>query len=198
MKVIKYNNNPLGENCYLVIKNKSAIIIDPGFFEKELVEYIDNNNIHVEAILLTHGHFDHIGAVDSYYNQYKCPIYIDKYDTRCFSEAYFNLSKIDDLVVSPYNIYSEKLKLKEFDIKLVRASGHSKGSTLILIENLMFSGDVIFKGTVGRTDFNGSNADEMRVTLNSLKKMSSDYIVYPGHGDKTKLYDEFKSNPFLK
>lgn len=196
MKIKRYDNSAMGENIYLLVNEGYGVIIDPGVISKELNEYIDKENIIIEAIILTHGHFDHIGASDYYAEKYNVDIYIHANDMHCLLDGKYNLLN-DNLVTTPAKELKEELKLDHFKFNIKLLPGHSLGSCAIIIDNYMFSGDILFKGSIGRSDFNGSNNLEMQETVKKLKAISTNYIVYPGHGEKTTIFDEQKSNIYL-
>lgn len=198
MKVKCFENGVAAENTYLCIKDNKAVIIDPGMPIGDLDDYVKFNNIEVVGILLTHGHFDHIGGCDYYHDKYQVDIYMNEDDEVCLMDGMYNLAS-DALVTSKPQFYEETLNLGDFNFKFISAPGHSMGSTLIIVDDeIMFSGDVLFKNSIGRTDFRGSDSKLMEETLEMLKQLKTNYHVFPGHGLDTYLFNELKNNVYLK
>lgn len=192
---------PLGlyqTNCYLLIKDDHVIIIDPAKKEDRIIEAIKDR--HVDAILLTHGHFDHIGAVDKLAAYYKCPIYLDEDDEKLVLNCPYNSYEgYSGKIISKTNRYSYPyLNVGDFKFEIIKASGHTDGSVLLICEDLMFAGDVIFKESIGRTDLYSGNDSKMRQTLKLIKTLNPNLIIYPGHGESTILKNELLYNYFLR
>lgn len=147
----------LSENCYLLNKNNQTIIIDPGAEPDKISKEIGNNE--VVGILLTHSHFDHIGAL-SYFEE-------------------------------KYNLKHNQ-KINGFDYEIIKTPGHSKDSLCFYFpsEKIMFTGDFIFNGTIGRMDLPGGSIEDMQESLENIKKYPDDITLYPGHGFKTNLGKE--------
>jgi hydroxyacylglutathione hydrolase len=192
---------PLGmhqANCYIVKNGDDLLIIDPGARPDRIKTYLAQD-AKISAILLTHGHFDHFQAVDELVKAYGCPVYMHPYDEELLTDE-LNVaqgkqvaltSRILPLCEGPLRFGSIKMHVWE-------APGHSKGSVLIEIEGNLFSGDVLFRDGVGRTDLHGGNEREMKRSLNRIKTMDKRLVVHPGHGASTTLENELKNNPFLK
>ena len=189
----------LSTNSYLLIEDNHCIIVDPGANPKRILENVQG--LIVDAICLTHGHFDHIKAVDALVKELKCDVYISEYDDEMLKDSRKNASI---LIGQPFTVnskvkyYDTITKIRNFEFNVVEASGHTKGSVLLLIDNIMFAGDVLFQGGIGRTDLYGGSNSQMRATLNEISKLAKDYIVYSGHGEDTTLFEEFKNNPYLR
>ena len=166
----------LNENCY-IIKNeklKECLIIDPGDDFYKIKERIDQYS--VLKVLLTHNHFDHIGALEEIVNQYKVE------------------------VLKKDNLEEKEYRISDFIFKVIFTPGHTSDSISFYfeMEKKLFTGDFIFKGTIGRTDLPTGNDDEMRKSLNLLKKYPKDIFIYPGHGLTSTLGQELKNNMYLK
>ena len=163
----------LEENCYIVNIGSDALIIDPGDDSNKIIEYISNNNFNVLAILITHHHFDHVGALDDVKEEYSNAKVID-----------FNNK--DDVKIGP------------FKFKIIKNYGHTMDSVSYYFENdkVMFVGDFIFKGTIGR--FDDENEEEMFKSLDRFKSLDESIKIYPGHGDYTYVGYELDTNPFLR
>ena len=184
-------------NCYILRKNDQVVIIDPGANIERISSFIDETNT-ILAVLLTHGHFDHIGAVDDCVKQYHCPVYVseDELDIIRDPEKNYALNK-KSKVVSDVIFYDHHLNLGDFNFEIHETPGHTVGGVCLEIEGHLFSGDTLFKGSVGRTDLYSSNASALKQSLKYLKTLSSDLKVHPGHEASTTLEIELKTNPYL-
>ncbi len=191
----------LQENCYVMDDALGhCIIVDPGDDAKKIKRYILEQELIVEAILLTHGHFDHIGAVDACAQFYGCDVYMHPEDL-VIIEAYMkdpNYKRYHVEVNSEIKPISD-FKSHYFNLEVMHVPGHSPGSCLLLEvdHKVMFSGDTLFKGTVGRTDLLLSSGHDMKQSIALIKELDASYKVYPGHGDATTLLEEFETNPFF-
>lgn len=209
--MMKWYPIPLGAlqtNCYILAnEDRSCLIFDPGDEGKKLIEWITKKKFKPKAILLTHAHFDHIGAVDSVREFYQIPVYIHKKESEWLADPSLNGSKFfmtgqmikiksADVLITK----EERMKVDDFEFLIYETPGHSPGSVSFYFENegLVVSGDVLFKGGIGRTDLSGGNET---VLLNSIHKklltLPENTIVLPGHGPQTLIEDEMAGNPFL-
>lgn len=207
MNVITISAGPLMANCYIVEMGDEAAIIDPGFPEKSIADYIAAHPGKIRYIMLTHGHFDHVGAVGYVKQKTGAPILISALDEKGLYDDDFNLS---NQFAGVYPAADTKLRadilLDEGDtfalgdgvIEVVATPGHSKGSVCFKIEDCLFSGDMLFKNSIGRTDFPGSDMGDMIISIDKLKSIDANLKVYPGHGEPTALGFEKQFNPYLK
>ena len=189
---------PLGAyqtNCYIVhkLEEKKCIIIDPGYEAHTILDKLDDLGLQAEAILLTHGHFDHVGAVRDLAATIGCNVYMRPEET----------AMPPQLTAGPLYFTHEyptegKLQVAGMDILVMHTPGHTAGSVCLLVENAMFSGDTLFAGSMGRCDFPGSSIFDMRKSLRRLCALSTDYRVFPGHGPSSTLDHEKKTNPYLR
>ena len=190
-------------NGYVVSdENHHCLIIDPGANGKKVVHYLTENELVPEAVLLTHGHFDHIGAVDYLYEHYHCPIYLHQDDLEMLDNPQLNLSVYENpfTVKAPVQSSHEEMKFGDFDVQWLHLRGHCPGSSMIYLkdENIIFSGDVLFKGSIGRFDFPNSSKYETIESINKIKEYDFDAVIYPGHGPNSTLSEERLNNPYLK
>ncbi|MGB4626818.1 MAG: MBL fold metallo-hydrolase, partial [Erysipelotrichaceae bacterium] len=158
-------------NCYLVYNDSEMLVIDPGASFKKIDEAIKRHeNVKVLAILLTHGHFDHIGAVDKLKNKYNCPIIASKEDKKILrNEKYNNLAGFASQVESQIDwIEKDELKFGSIDVKVLFTPGHSAGSVMYIIDGKLFSGDTLFRLSVGRTDLYSGNSYQLMESLQQL------------------------------
>ena len=198
MKIQTFTVGMLSTNCYVVScpETKEAIIIDPGFeadYEAEQVmRYVAETSLKVKFIVNTHGHADHISGDLVLKRKYGVPVCIHTYDAVCLNDLG------DDL--SPVNVLLEDGGLLNFGrvtLKVMHTPGHSLGSISLVGETLVFTGDTLFAGGIGRTDFAGGSDRDMRVSLQKLVGLPDDYVVYPGHGCASTIGEEKRVNPFL-
>lgn len=174
MEIKKVITGVLDENCYVLIKNNTAIIIDPGDDYLDIKEAIDENK--VLAVLITHSHFDHIGALRNF---------LTKRSIKIFKKS---------------SLEEKEYTIGDFKFKCIYTPGHSKDSVSFFFEenNCMFVGDFIFKESIGRTDLPGGDNNDMKESLNKLLTFDESITLYPGHDDETTLKYEKEHNPYLK
>ena len=188
-------------NTYLITKGDKAVLVDPGL---DLISIIDDiKKYHIEAILITHGHIDHIdgcGLVDA-------PIYVGKDDLVNFTDLSRSLYKLTGIKpkydVSKLTLIgvsdNEVINLENFSFRVLHTPGHTDGSCCYLYYNNLFSGDTLFNGSIGRIDFPTGSVRKMKESLQKIvKTCSDDMTVYPGHDTKTTIKEEKKYNMYLK
>lgn len=184
-------------NTYLVVQDNEIIVIDP-VSKPERIQALIKENETLVGICLTHGHFDHIGAVDELVSIYNCPVFIHKDDYELTQDPEKNYSQTKKIKLkSKIEFYSDSMKIKSFNFDVLNTPGHTKGSVCLRFDNNLFTGDTLFKGSIGRTDLYGANPQEMKQSLRLLRSLQEDYIIYPGHDGITTLFDELKRNPYL-
>ncbi|OOB78509.1 MAG: hypothetical protein BEN19_09095 [Epulopiscium sp. Nuni2H_MBin003] len=188
-------------NCYIVGKDGNCVIIDPADNGNKINSTIEKLQLKPVAILLTHSHFDHILAVPDIRNHWgDIPVYCNELDCSdkmheiFMGKQYPTVSSFGDVTH-----YSEGdiVDAKTFKVKVLHTPGHSEGSVILEIENLLFTGDTLFKGTIGRVDFEGGDSYKMKESLKRLAKLPKDYQVFPGHEEPSTLEHEKKTNPHL-
>lgn len=192
-------------NCYIVydVNLKKAIIIDPGEQAQKVINKIETLNLQPELLINTHGHFDHIFSDDIIREKYNIPLAIFKDDVEMLSDSNLNLSQYMDnpITIKQADIIFDKEEVKETSFckyKVIHTPGHSKGSICILTDDILFSGDTVFKYSIGRTDLPGGNYNELIQSLEKIKKLPKNIIIYPGHGPVTTLKEELENNPYFK
>lgn len=194
-------------NCYLV-KNKTTgemLLIDPGAYPERILQMVGSMEGTPAAILLTHGHFDHIGAVNELKERYpKLPVYIHEKEKALIQDPGENLSDDfgESFAVKPDVILQkdEELRLAGFLIRVLHTPGHTPGSCCYYFpeEGVLFSGDTLFAGSCGRTDFPGGSGRLMRESLEMLvTSLPEETEVYPGHDRFTSIGEEKRYNPFV-
>lgn len=207
MNVITIPNGTMQANCYIVETDKAAVVIDPGYIERELSKYVAANSDKIKFILLTHRHFDHLNAAVALRKITGAEIVINEldegglYSDRLSLTAMANgfYGKADpDAHADIYVDEGDTVTACDMVFKVLHTPGHSEGGVCYLCDNVLFSGDTLFKGSVGRTDFPSGSSAEMRESLDRLCTLPDNTIVYPGHGPATSIGAEKGSNMFLK
>lgn len=197
---------PFETNCYVAgLRDGNALVIDPGDDAGNIVNVVENRRLHVAAFLITHGHVDHINALEALWSRFRAPVAMPGADLeRAFSAAnqmppYYPVPrrpKVIDLILNGGEFVNEG----GFSFRVIATPGHSPGSVCFLFpeENILFSGDTLFQGSVGRTDLPGGNMNQLARSLCILAELPPETRVYAGHGPETTIGREIASNPFLR
>ena len=203
-KIIKLVVGELQENCFILFdENKDAFVVDPGGSSENIIETIEKNSLNIKYILLTHGHFDHVGAVAALVKKYKAPVYLSKED-RAFLESPKEVRasafgmQIEAAEVDVFVKEGDEIPFSEGNIKVIETPGHTLGSVCYLFENYLFAGDTLFNGSIGRTDFPESDHSLMVESLKKLKKLDDEIYVLSGHGPESQISYEKMTNPYLR
>lgn len=182
-------------NCYIFCEegSKTCCVVDPGYEPDFILESLENLGLTLEAILLTHGHFDHVGAVRQLAADTGCEVYICGEDLALPTQLtagtlYYTKTYAD----------GDILHLAGLDITVLHTPGHTPGSVCLLSGTTLFSGDTLFCGSCGRTDLPGGSWDTIQSSLKKLAKIEADLWVLPGHGETTTLSNEKKHNPYMR
>ena len=219
MRIINLNYDEFMSNSYLVLINDKAYLIDPSINLKQLRKYTD----HLDGILITHGHIDHIAYLKEIYNRFNTKVYCHKnailkiQDNEKNCGFLFGLNK--NLDINNYNIIYESSLIDDI-FTVMETPGHTDCSVIYLIkdlnkiqgdntvyyegavfknfDNIMFSGDTLFKDSIGRTDLFSGSMGEMNKTLKRIKSINDDYLIFPGHNDVTLLSIEKMNNVYMK
>ena len=185
-------------NCYILVDEdtKECAIIDAGGDADEIEAAIEDMNGNPKYLLLTHGHFDHVGGVEEICKKYNIPFYISKIDEEYMEKdnsVFGTLPK-----ASGYLKEGDTIKLGNYEIKVIETPGHTKGGLSFFVDGKVFTGDTLFQGSVGRTDFIGGDMSEIISSIkNKLLPLGDDVRVYPGHGASTTIGIEKVRNPYL-
>lgn len=205
MEITRFELGPLGTNCY-VVKNSvgEALVFDPGGNGPELAAYLQKENIHPLAVVLTHGHSDHIGGVQALIDAFDIPLFINEKDVSMLSSGKTNLSSLIGYGVTvesdniKYVTDGETLPFSDFPFMVITTPGHTPGGTCYYdSEGILIAGDTLFRDSIGRTDFPGGSHEEL---LNSIRTklyiLPDETQVLPGHGPATTIGYEKRYNPF--
>ena len=207
MKVGKFVLGPVATNCYIGIneETKECFIVDPATCPPEFVSYIKNAGLTVKAVLLTHGHFDHIMGLDALLKEFPVPVYAHEAEREVLESEQLNSSA--SMLGQPYSFSGadyvtnrQELRIAGFEIRVICTPGHTIGGCCYYIEKekTLFSGDTLFHGSVGRTDLpTGSMGQLVSSVRDRLFVLPDDTKVYPGHMEETTIGYEKKYNPFI-
>ena len=194
MKIAVMQLGSYGTNCYIVWdeNTKNAAVIDPGDEAPSVLQTLQKEGLHLQMILLTHAHFDHIGAVDAIQAATGCKVYLHKADLTLPPE-------MTGTTLHPTDFYDEgdTVTLDSIVFRVLHTPGHTPGSVCLIADDVMFSGDTLFAGSCGRTDFPGSSWMQMESSLRKLHDLPGDYTVLPGHMGSSTLEWERKTNFFM-
>lgn len=195
MDLTKLTLGPYQTNCYIVNAPGSThcCIIDPGYEAGKILGKVQSLGLTVDAILLTHGHFDHVGAVAEIAAETDCAVYISAADLSLPPMITGGKLWYTDTYPSTGSVTAAGLTFR-----VLPTPGHTPGSVCLICEDVMFSGDTLFCGSCGRTDLPGGNSREILLSLKKLAALPGNYRVYPGHGSSTELDWERDSNPYLR
>ena len=207
MKWKKLTVGPVQENTYIIYNNQNeAIVIDPGSEGRRIIQALESLKVRPLAVLLTHAHFDHIGAVDDVREKYNIPLYVHKKEADWLSDIKKNGSKYFGQSITAKTAshiltnQDNTLKIGSFSFEVLTTPGHSPGSVSYYHKSsgAVFSGDALFAGSIGRTDLHGGDQD---VLINSIHEkllnLPEETVVLSGHGPETTVGMEMDSNPFL-
>jgi hydroxyacylglutathione hydrolase len=195
-------NGKWKENCYVVSNlNSDALIIDPGGAEKRIVNFIKDKSLNVCAILNTHAHYDHIGAISKLKEKYLIPLFLHSKDKKLLNTAnlYANLfDGIGPIKIPSVDYYFDQIDIQDyltsFSINVLSTPGHTWGSVCILIEDCLFTGDTLLNGKIGRVDLPGGDAPTLKKSLTIISKLPHQTNIYPGHDASSTIGHELKYN----
>lgn len=201
MKIRTLKLGIIAVNCYLIETDTAAIVIDPGFFSSEIVDFLKLNAHKERLILITHSHFDHISGLKQICEAVNVKFGIGIKDNKGLSDNSLNLSSRFRPPLSgmdadyKYND-DDSFAVGDLNVRVIETPGHTVGSVCYLINGVLFSGDTIFYESCGRTDFPGGNIDALKESFYKLiNTLDGDTVVYPGHGESTTVKHETDNNP---
>lgn len=206
MEIITFSDYGFGSNTYLAVneEDKEAVLIDAGISASEVLDFLEKNDIELKAVLLTHGHPDHLLSIKDIVDATGAPCYMHETDVaiaKLIPPAFLQMMGLDKLELPEDFLPLEdgqELELAGMKFKVLYTPGHSEGSVCFLTNGVLFAGDLVFHGSIGRTDFPGGSLETL---LNSVKEkvftLPSETRILPGHMDGTVVGWEKKTNPFL-
>jgi glyoxylase-like metal-dependent hydrolase (beta-lactamase superfamily II) len=192
---------PVGQletNCYVVTNEKTleCVVIDPGDESNTILNYLEENHLHCKGILITHGHFDHVGAVEAVRLETGAPVYMNRLDDARVNQVGSGRFYLPDDGISYQDGDTVDLAGLHFDV--IGTPGHTPGGVTLRCENALFTGDTLFRGSCGRTDLPGGDMRDELLSLKKLCELEGDYEVYPGHMDSSTLARERMFNFYCR
>ncbi len=196
----------LATNCYLVYTGENQVVAaDIGGDAEKLLRFIEERKLTLTKILLTHGHWDHIGAVAEVQRATGAEVYIHEQDAAMLSDTTLNLASwidpwCDFESIMEYHTVKDGDVIEDGDaaFTVMHTPGHTKGSVCYICEDIILAGDTLFHMSRGRTDFPSGSDAEMLASFRKLRDLSGDYRVFPGHNESTTLEFERKNNPVMR
>ncbi len=192
---------PVGQletNCYVVTNESTleCVVIDPGDESNTILDYIESNHLKCTAIMITHGHYDHTGAADAVAEETGATVYMNSRDD----------ARVIESRQLPYRLPDNGINYDDGDIidtaglrfEIIATPGHTPGGVTIKCEDCLFTGDTLFRGSLGRTDLDGGDMDKELASLKKLCSLEGDYEVYPGHMGSTTLQRERSFNYYCR
>ena len=196
MKMITLPLGALETNCYVVYDeaSKACALVDPGAMPQVILDTLTKNDLTLQKILLTHAHFDHTGALRALHEKFPdVPIYVNAQDT----DETLNMSHGNLIYTDTYE-EGDTVRAGALEFTVLETPGHTPGSVTLRCGGALFTGDTLFAGSCGRTDFDGGSAEQMRASLRRLGQLPGDLSVYPGHGESSTLSYERRQNLYLR
>ncbi len=191
----------LETNCYIVKSGKDCLVIDPGGDAGEILSVVEEQGLCVHAIVVTHGHFDHYLAAGELHEATGAPIYVGIDDLSALRDPGWMVEYIPSGYIAPREIKGlsdgDTVGAGELSFQVMSTPGHSPGSVCLHSPGVLFSGDLLFSGSIGRTDFPGGDSRAMRESLRKVGRLPDHTVVYPGHGPSTTIGKEKESNPYM-
>ena len=194
MEIRTINCGLLGTNCYILTEGTDAVVFDPDGEKENIYSLLKGYDL--RAVILTHGHFDHIGAVDDICRETGTDLYINVLDAEMLEDphknASFLLPESNIICTTPPKFFDgdNDMYFGDIHLKVLHTPGHTKGSSCFICGDILISGDTLFRSGIGRTDLYGGDTMEEYNSIRKLFALDRDYTVYPGHGLKTTLKKE--------
>lgn len=179
-------------NCHILSNGSEAVVIDPGYEADTILDALEG--LTLKCILLTHGHFDHVGAVKDLVAETGCEVYIHAAEAQLppmmtAGDLYYTRTYAEGDTIAP---------IDGVELTVLHTPGHTPGSVCLICGQDLFAGDTLFSGSCGRVDLPGGNPTEMLQSLRRLASLQADYRVHPGHGPATTLAQEKRHNPYMR
>lgn len=187
---------------YYSVSNRHCFVIDPGAETEKILALIEREMLLPQAVVLTHGHADHVGAVADLLSHFHIPLWLHEADEKeLHSQVNRELAAMFGIMLPPAAnrllVDNETIGAADLQLKVIHSPGHTPGSILLYGEGLLFTGDTLFKDDVGRTDLPGGDGRQLQGSLDKIRKFPAATIILPGHGEISNLEQEMKSNPYL-
>ena len=205
MKIESVIVGPLQNNCYVVYDEKSldAMVVDPGDEPERIIDVIEDRKLKVNYIICTHAHFDHIGAVPDIKEKTGAKLVIHKNDLELYSSAKDQASLWGyDLEPLPspdmFVVEGDEMVIGSLKFKVLHTPGHSPGGICLYGEGIILTGDTVFAGSVGRTDFYGGSIEELKKSFKRIISLPLSVKIFPGHGDLSTVKEEKETNFFVQ
>ena len=193
MEITVFQLGSLGTNCYIVKDDKACAIVDPGASGEALADWLVQEGLQPAYVLLTHGHYDHVGGVEALRDRFAgLPVYVHEADTQLTPD----LSR--GLQWTHFYGEGDVLTMGKLSFRVLHTPGHTPGSVCLQSGDALFCGDTLFAGSCGRTDFPGGSWTEMLRSLRRLSKLEGNLQVLPGHGEPSTMEAERQYNPYMK
>ena len=202
MKLTILQLGVLGANCYLLENNGEAVAIDIGGTPERLMQRLAQEKLTLKAILITHGHYDHVGGVEAVREQTGATVYVHEADAEMLTSGQKNLAyQLTSMTYEPVRAYTtvkdgQTIREAGLEIGVMHTPGHTPGGVCYRVGDALFTGDTLFCGGIGRIDL-GGNRKDMLVSLQKLAALLDDPAVYPGHGESSSLAWEREHNPYM-
>jgi len=201
MRIIRIPVGPLQTNCYIVYDGNSSLVIDPGDEPDIILDEIKKNSLSVDYIIITHAHFDHIGAVPEIKEATSAKIALHPDELILYESApeQATLWGFELPAMPSPDIFIEdgsKIEIGSLTLRVMHTPGHSPGGISLYGDGFVFTGDTLFAGSVGRTDFFGGSIERLKESFRRLLSLPPETIIYPGHGESSKIGIERKENLF--
>ena len=191
---------PLQVNCYIIYVNQKCVVIDPGAEPEKVMNTCEDLGLEIEAILLTHGHFDHVGGVKKLVEETNCALWMHQGDWSQkpgpMTSYLYPLANCDFTEVQ-FCEHGQVINAAGLSFSVLETPGHTWGSVCYRCGDALFTGDTLFAGGCGRTDLPGGDWKTIHESLKRLVAMEGDCAVYPGHGEATTLAIERENNPYI-
>lgn len=200
MKINKFTLGPVMTNTYVVYDNGRGFIVDCPYPSRALDKFIEDHKIKIEFIILTHTHFDHVTGLKYYKDKYGVDVYASEDAKNLAEDPNYNLAyHLNNLEVPIDHYLKDGEVFSKYNIEAIKTPGHTIDSMSFVLGNTIFTGDTLFRLSVGRTDFPGGSFEEIKNSIiNKLGKLDRSAKIYPGHNENSTLGFELDNNPFLQ